>query len=118
MLEDTNKNIAINVNDDTDIEPEKTVRCSSCDHELTKPSLAIHPHEHKFRNPFGITFHVALYSDVPGAVDIGEPTMAATWFPNYAWSSAHCAQCENHLGWWFHGPDKFAGLITNRIKHQ
>lgn len=115
MLEDTNKNIAFEVDDDIGLEPEKSVRCSACEHELTKPSLAIQPHEHTFRNPWGITFHIVLYRDVPGAIDIGTPTMEATWFPKYAWSSAHCAECQNHLGWWFHGADKFAGLITNRI---
>ena len=115
MFEDTNKNIAPDVSDDIDIEPEKTVRCISCDHDLTKPSLAVQPHEHTFSNPFGITFQIALYQDAPGAMDFGVPTMEATWFPKYAWSSAHCAECKNHLGWWFHGPDKFVGLITNRI---
>ncbi|MBS1952625.1 MAG: hypothetical protein JST89_00420 [Cyanobacteria bacterium SZAS-4] len=115
MLDETNIHLAIDVNDDTGFEPEKMVRCSSCEHELTKPSLAIQPHEHTFRNPVGMTFHVALYSDAPGAISVGEPTMLATWFPNYAWSLAICAQCKTHLGWWFHGADKFAGLITNRI---
>jgi hypothetical protein len=115
MLEDTIKSIEIDVNEDIDFEPEKTVRCRSCEQEVTKPSLAIQPHEHTFRNPVGISFQIALYSDAPGAMDFGEPTMEATWFPKYAWSSAHCAQCKNHLGWWFHGPNKFAGLITNRL---
>ncbi len=115
MLDDTNKHTEIDVNDGADFEPEKTVRCMSCEHEITKPSLAIQPHEHTFRNPFGICFLIALYSDAPGALDFGIPTLEATWFPKYAWSSAHCAQCKNHLGWWFHGTDKFAGLIASRI---
>lgn len=115
MLDDTNKHLAIDVADDISFEPEKAVICTSCEHEITKPSFAIQPHEHTFRNPFGLVFQIALYSDAPGALSFGIPTLEATWFPDYAWSSAHCAQCKNHLGWWFHGTDKFVGLITSRI---
>jgi hypothetical protein len=115
MLEDTGIKIAIDVDKVDELEPEKTVRCKSCEHEITKPSLAIEPHEHTFRNPIGVSYHIACYSDAPGATDFGIPSMVATWFPNYAWSFAHCAQCRNHIGWWFHGPDKFAGLIVSML---
>jgi len=114
-VEDASKNIEIEFDDEEEILPEKTVRCKNCEHEITKPSLAIEPHEHTFRNPFGISFHIACYSDAPGAMDLGTPTTEATWFPNYAWSMALCGQCKSHLGWWFHGADRFAGLIVPRL---
>lgn len=99
----------------TDIQQEKVVRCRNCRHEITRPALAIEPHEHTFRNPAGYSFHVLCYSDAPGASDSGESTTEATWFPGYAWTFAACLNCRNHLGWWFHGKDRFAGLIATRL---
>jgi len=115
MLDDTSINIAINTDEDEKIEPEKIVRCKNCDHELTKASAAIEPHEHTFRNPIGMSYHIACYRDAPGALDLGSPTTLATWFPNYGWSFAQCEQCTIHIGWWFHGPDIFIGLIVPRL---
>jgi hypothetical protein len=115
MLEDTGIKIEIDVDQVDELEPERTVRCKSCEHEITKPSLAIEPHEHTFRNPFGISYHIACYSDAPGAIDLGTPSMVATWFPKYAWSFAQCGQCKSHIGWWFQGPDKFVGLIVSML---
>lgn len=104
------------VDESTDFETQKSVRCKSCDHVITSPSLAVEPHEHTFRNPQGYSFHVLCYSDAPGAADVGDSTTEASWFPEYAWTFAICMQCHNHLGWWYKGPDRFAGLIATRLK--
>jgi hypothetical protein len=99
----------------TEAETQKSVRCKSCGHEVTSPAMAAEPHEHTFRNPVGYSFHVLCYNDAPGASDAGEPTTEHSWFPGYAWTFAICKQCHTHLGWWFSGPDRFAGLIATRL---
>jgi hypothetical protein len=103
------------MDDVEEIEPEKIVRCKNCEHEITKPASAINPHEHTFRNPLGVTYHVACYRDAPGAISYGNPTTLASWFENYAWTLAFCGQCKCHLGWWFHGTDLFVALIVPLI---
>lgn len=107
--------IAEIVEDATDVQAQKKVLCKSCEHEITSPSLAIQPHEHTFRNPAGYSFHVLCYSDAPGAANVGDASTEASWFANYAWTFAICAQCHNHLGWWYEGKDRFAGLIATRL---
>jgi hypothetical protein len=109
------KGIAIELEDKTESHTQKSVRCKNCEHEITSPDFAIQPHEHTFRNPSGYSFHVLCYSDAPGAADAGDPTSEASWFPKYAWSFAICKECLNHLGWWYTGPDRFAGLIATRL---
>lgn len=96
-------------------EPEKVIRCKVCDHAITRPALAIEPHEHTFRNPAGLSFHILCFSDAAGAARSGAPTMEHSWFPGYAWSFATCQKCGTHLGWWFTGPDTFVGLIAPRL---
>lgn len=96
-------------------EPEKTIRCKNCDFDITRPSLAVEPHEHTFRNPSGFSFHILCYSDADGTLNRGEPTLEHTWFPGYAWTYAICLKCGTHLGWWFTGKDTFVGLIATRL---
>lgn len=100
---------------DTDIETQRTVRCKNCGFEITSPSFAMDGHEMTFRNPEGYSFHVLCYSDAPGASDVGEATTEASWFPGHAWTFAICRQCKTHLGWWYSGPNRFAGLIATRL---
>lgn len=99
----------------TDSQTQKVVRCKNCEHEITSPERAVEPHEHTFRNPSGYSFHVLCYSDAPGAVDVGDATNEASWFVGYEWTFAICAQCHYHLGWWYRGKDRFAGLIATRL---
>ncbi|HEY9783994.1 MAG TPA: cereblon family protein [Candidatus Obscuribacterales bacterium] len=107
--------VSIELEEKTDLQSQKTVRCKNCEHVITSPSLAIEPHEHTFRNPAGYSFHVLCYSDAPGAAEVGDTTDADSWFPGYAWAFAICRQCHNHLGWWYRGSDRFAGLIATRL---
>ena len=109
------KQASVELEETTDVQPQKSVLCKNCGHVITSPSLAVQPHEHTFRNPAGYSFHVVCYSDAPGAADLGEPTTEASWFPGYAWTFALCKQCQNHLGWWYRGKDTFAGLIATRL---
>ncbi len=111
----TNQKTSTNIDETSESQSQRTVRCMNCEHEITNPAFAIEPYEHTFRNPAGFSFHVVCYSDAPGAADVGVPTTLATWFPGYAWSFAICMQCQNHLGWWYSGKDRFAGLIASRL---
>lgn len=99
----------------TDVEEQKSVRCKNCNYEITEPAFAIEPHEHTFRNPAGYSFHVLCYSTAPGATSEGQATTADSWFAGYAWTFAICGQCHNHLGWWYTGENSFAGLIATRL---
>ena len=115
LVHGMSKRISIELEDTTEVQTQKTVRCKNCGHVVTSPALAVEPHEHTFRNPTGSSFHVLCYSDAPGALDVGESTTADSWFESYAWTFAICQQCHTHLGWWYHGPDRFAGLIATRL---
>jgi hypothetical protein len=115
MSKQTSIELEEKTDETTDVQKQKTVRCKNCGHEVTKPTLAIQPHEHSFRNPAGYSFHVLRYSDAPGAADVGEATNEVSWFPGYDWTFAICNQCHSHLGWWYHGKDRFAGLIATRL---
>lgn len=115
LFDDTSRNVDIDLDDSIHEEEEKVVRCKNCEHEVTKASNAIEPHEHTFRNPFGYSFHILCYSDAPGTMNVGDPSLVATWFPDHAWSFAVCQQCKGHIGWWWTGPSKFVGLIAARV---
>ena len=116
------KDDSTNVTDDTILqqqeqvtEPEKGILCKNCEQVITHPSLAIEPHEHTFRNPVGISFHILCFSDAPGAIESGEKTAFASWFEGYEWTFAFCSGCRGHLGWWYVGQTRFAGLIATRL---
>jgi hypothetical protein len=71
--------------------------------------------EFTFTNPEGIHFDIITFSQTPGCRQSGNPTMEHTWFPGHAWSYCHCAECGQHLGWFFAGERAFVGLIKDRI---
>ena len=99
------------------------VRCRACAHGLTCRSLAVQvagAHEHTFRNPAGYSFHVLCYADAEGCLHIGTPTAEASWFAGFDWCFALCAECHQHVGWWYLPRDPgtgvaFAGLIATRL---
>jgi len=107
--------LSIKREETTDAQSEKSVRCKNCGNDITKPALAIEPHEHTFRNPAGYSFHVLCYSDAPGAANVGSPTTTDSWFKDHAWTFAICNQCNAHLGWWYRGASEFVGLIATRL---
>lgn len=109
------KQFSIEIEKSSEQEEQKSIRCRNCESEITSPSFAIQPHEHTFRNPAGYSFHVLCFSDAPGAAELGDSTEEASWFAGYAWAFAVCRQCQNHLGWWYSGEKRFAGLIATRL---
>ncbi len=71
--------------------------------------------EFSFSNPQGISFDIVLFSETCGCRQTGVPTLEYTWFPGHAWSYGECAECGQHLGWFYTGDHEFAGLIKDRI---
>jgi len=115
LRDDVGNEVCTRLDDVVDEEPKQTVRCANCEFDITEPEYAIEPHEHTFRNPAGFSFHVVCYSTAPGAIEAGEPSSLATWFEGYEWTYAICGQCHRHIGWFYSGKDRFAGLIATRL---
>ena len=75
-------------------------------------------HDHRFTNPFGISFHIGCFAQALGCTISGERVAADTWFPGFQWQHASCAECRAHLGWYFDRADEyFYGLILDRIQN-
>lgn len=54
-----------------------------------------------FVNPTGFLHDIVTVLEVDNAALQGEPEVAHSWFPGYAWTIAVCEDCGNHLGWKF-----------------
>ena len=99
-------------------EEDDKIHCRACSHPITRGRWAIQrdgAFEHRFRNLEGWSFQVGCYAKAPGALAHGEPTSDNSWFSGYLWRFALCAKCDTHLGWWYLGPNTFAGLIVTRL---
>ena len=94
--------------------------CGACGTAITQPQEATSingSHQHFCVNPHGFEFDVGCFNQALGCTISGEPTHADSWFPGYLWRYAHCAECEQHLGWLFEGSQPpFYGLIRDRLK--
>ena len=72
--------------------------------------------DHRFVNPEGFKFHIGCFKFCPGIAKRGSYTKEHSWFPPFLWNFGHCAQCGNHLGWYYQsGEDSFYVLILDRI---
>ena len=71
--------------------------------------------EFSFANPEGIRFEIITFLQTLGCRQTGLPTMKFTWFAGHAWCYCYCAQCGQHLGWYYVGEHNFAGLIKARM---
>lgn len=71
--------------------------------------------EFSFKNPAGIWFIILTFERTIGCRQLGAPTLEHTWFPDHAWSYCVCDRCGMHLGWFYTGPNEFAGLVRDRI---
>lgn len=71
--------------------------------------------EFSFSNPEGIRFEIITFAQTLGCRQVGVPTLEHTWFPGHAWSYCLCADCGQHLGWYYSGQSEFAALIKGRI---
>ena len=94
--------------------------CANCGRLITTQDQRIPirgTHEHSFRNPHGLLFHIGCFATAPGCGQLGEATEEWTWFPGYRWQVALCMSCGVHLGWRYRSRDGelFYGLILNRL---
>ncbi len=71
--------------------------------------------EFAFANPEGVHFIILTFSQARGCRETGHPTLEHTWFPGHPWSYCLCGRCGQHLGWFYAGPQSFAGLIKPRL---
>ncbi len=96
------------------------VVCRICKNKITKIEFMISVngrHRHTFKNPTGLEFEIACYSQANGCLISGEPSMEYTWFPGFDWSFASCSQCMVHLGWFYEKRyESFLGLIRDRLE--
>lgn len=106
--------------DDAQEDPGKLIVCNICSHVVTQETQAIEvqgAHQHRCTNPHGIEFLVDCYGQALGCDISGERHHADSWFAGYQWRIATCAECQQHLGWYFdRADDFFYGLITDRVQ--
>lgn len=98
------------------------IYCAACSHVITQRGAKIEvngSHGHHFTNPHGFEFHVVCFSQALGCDISGQPEAADSWFMHHFWQLASCAECHDHLGWYFtHGSSYFYGLILNSIQEE
>lgn len=106
--------------EDEDRKRARYLYCAQCSQAVTQPEQAISingGHQHLCMNPHGFEFDLGCYREALGCAISGEPTHADSWFPGFLWRYAHCADCQQHLGWYFERSDAyFYGLIRERIR--
>jgi len=94
------------------------IACGACGQPVTSTAARIDragSHAHTFANPHGIVFHIGCFDRAPGCTTASAPETLFSWFPGHAWQVAACRGCSAHLGWLFSGPDRFHGLILDRL---
>ena len=106
-----------------DRDDDSPIRCAQCGASLTREAHRIriaNRHAHTCINPADVRFRVLCFGAAEGVRDEGAPTRFYSWFEGYAWSMAHCATCQVHVGWRFDGeaaePSSFYGLIAERLR--
>ena len=108
--------------DASDDDGSTRVLCARCGAALAAADCDISvkgSHRHTETNPSGFTFTVRLFASAPGCGAEGAPQEQWSWFPPYAWQTAHCLACGTHCGWRFSaGGDDFVALIETRIVEQ
>jgi hypothetical protein len=107
--------------DDAATDRDSFVYCAICSNAIAREADRLEvsgSHDHHFSNPLGIQFHIGCFTDALGCTISGEPVAADTWFPGFRWRLATCAECHQHLGWYFEQADTFFyGLILDRIQN-
>lgn len=99
--------------------------CARCGGRVTPGAAACARegrHAHTKVNPGGFIFDVRCFDVAPGAMALGLPEGAHTWFAGYAWCFALCRVCSAHLGWSYVPEERgggeavaFWGLIAGRL---
>lgn len=94
--------------------------CAKCSHVIGRANDKIEVNggfQHQLTNPAGITFSLGCFQDALGSSLAGDRHAADSWFPGFLWRYAACAQCSEHLGWYFDNADAFFyGLILDRVQ--
>lgn len=97
--------------------------CAACGFVVTHEAARITvdgAHAHARTNPHGFTYDFGCFSEAPGTVPSGAPSMQATWFAGHFWWIRNCGGCGTHLGWLFYRGDQregaFYGLILDRLR--
>ena len=94
--------------------------CNICSSVITRGADRMEvngSHDHVLTNPHDFRFHLGCFRDALGCSISGKRTAADTWFPNFQWRLATCAECQQHLGWYFDNAEVFFyGLISDRLQ--
>ena len=96
----------------------RSLFCGACGHLVTYERERIPvggTHNHTCTNPAGIVYNIGCFHLAPGCAVVGRATAEYTWFTGYTWQIAVCANCGEHLGWFFQDGNDFYGLITARL---
>ena len=109
-----------------DMHPESPILCAQCESTVSNARHLFASDGQQsarvFANPRGILFEVITLTRAENLLIMGRPCDEFTWFPDYTWQVCACAQCSNHLGWFFDGigpaktPDSFYALIRSELK--
>ncbi len=94
--------------------------CSSVIGRIADKTSINGSHDHVCTNPHGVTFQLGCWTQALGCTISGQRMAADTWFAGFRWRLASCAECRNHLGWYFDRDEAtyFYGLILNRIQQE
>lgn len=106
---------------DLDENEEQAILCKACRNKICSPASGIEVngrHRHTFYNPEGVIYHIGCFAPAPGCIMQGKPTLHFTWFAEYSWNFALCANCHIHLGWYYRSEAErnFFGLILNKLE--
>ena len=102
----------------------KAYKCRSCGGPVTfsdRLKRIVGAHRHLFVNPAGLECDFHTFYACPGAMALGDPVEAHTWFPGYTWRMAFCRQCGQHLGWYYEAvlshqrPWDFWGILVSHV---
>ncbi len=102
----------------------KAYACAACGVLMTSSDRLLPvqgSNQHRFINPAGVECDFHTFYACPGAVALGEPTDAHSWFVGYAWRMAFCHQCGQHVGWFYESishkrpPLQFWGILQTRL---
>jgi hypothetical protein len=97
----------------------KLVRCRCCSAAITQSGdqINIGLSHHHLTSPEGLSFNLRCFQYAPGCALSGIPSDEASWFGGYHWQLAQCAECAEHLGWYYQRQNNrfFFGLIQDRL---
>lgn len=96
----------------------RSLVCSRCRYPISSDAQRINvagAHSHTCTNPHGIVYRIGCFGAAPGCTEVGPVFCEYSWFTGYCWQVSICSNCQEHLGWFFHGEQPFYGLIHDRL---